>query len=64
MSIKSAPYYWVECDLCGAPLETSEYTAWQAPDQAEDEAYYSAWHIQGGNHLCYDCLPPTPDGDL
>jgi hypothetical protein len=56
VSIQSAPYYWVECDLCGAnSMDGTEYTAWQFADQAQESAWDADWSIEGGNHVCLTC---------
>lgn len=58
MSIQSAPYYWVACDVCGiSAQEGSDYTAWKDRDTCEIEPEASGWHIEGGNHVCEDCTP-------
>lgn len=58
MSLESAPYYWLTCDLCGIKsTEDQEYAAWGDVDQAESHAEESDWFIEGGNHLCWDCTP-------
>jgi len=62
VSLKSAPYYWVECDRCGVSAEDGgDFTAWQHPDTAEIAPEEAGWHIEGGNHLCVNCTPPDRD---
>lgn len=66
MTIKSEPFYWLECDDCGVKsTEDSDYVAWQSPDQAVDNAADSDWLItDDGKHYCYDCEPKhRPDED-
>jgi hypothetical protein len=60
MSIKSAPFYWVECDgdQCDARCPTEDYdiTAWGEEDQAITDAEASDWTITAaGEHYCEDC---------
>lgn len=56
--IASAPYYWVVCDVCGVSAqEGSDYSAWSDRDTCEIEPGEMDWHIEGGNHVCPDCLP-------
>lgn len=62
MAIKSAPYYWVVCDVCGVSAqEGSEYSAWGDKGGAEEMVLDSDWHVEGGNHLCEDCTPMDRD---
>lgn len=61
MTLKGATYYTVICDLCGADAsERSEYSAWIDEGQAEDLATDADWWVEGGNHICEDCVP-RPD---
>ena len=55
MAIKSAPYYWVECDGCGARHEDGEYSAWGDPGSAVDYAIGSDWTEKDGVHHCPAC---------
>lgn len=69
--IKSASYYWVVCDLCGANAqEHSEHSAWSDDDVAEDAAIDAGFTTDGTRHHCDRCPPlrrcercdkPTPD---
>lgn len=55
MSVKSAPYYWLECDEpdCGnISTEGSDYTAWSDLDGAIAEADGSDWLLLGDKHYC------------
>jgi hypothetical protein len=63
VTIKSAPYYWAVCDRCGDRHEYEEYTAWADADTPDDMAQDSGWHVEGGNHICEDCIPHGPDWD-
>jgi hypothetical protein len=55
MSLKSAPYYWVVCDNCGARCEYDEFSALENEGCAIDMALDSEWSMQGGRHHCPDC---------
>ena len=56
MSIKSAPYYWVECDGCGAKsTEGGDFSAWADAATAEEDAHGSDWTEDNGKHYCDGC---------
>lgn len=55
MTIKSAPYYWVECDGCGDRCEYGDFSAMGDPGQAVDGATESEWSVQGERHHCPSC---------
>lgn len=61
MSLKSAPYYWVECDDCGLSAEEGgDYAAWALEAVARDNAYnadFCELEVPGEalQHFCYDC---------
>lgn len=60
MSVKSEPYYWLECDEpdCGAKsTEGGDYTAWSEVFEAEEEAYNSDWGRVEGKHYCPAHIP-------
>ena len=59
MSIKSAPYYWIVCDRCGNRMPDYEFSAWDNPQAARDEAQESDWVRAGGADLCWDCSMGT-----
>jgi hypothetical protein len=62
MSTQSAPFYWLTCDVCGVKsTDGSDQVAWQEPWMAEHEAANSGWWLEGGNHVCWDCIPSEPD---
>lgn len=63
MTIKPVTMYAAECDLCGYRDDDGAYLAWVTADQASDVAAESEWDVEGGNHLCPDCIPPSPDDD-
>ena len=65
MSVKSKPYYWLECEKCGCTSATGDYTAWGSVTDALTEAIECGWHLAEetaatGNigHYCADCTPP------
>lgn len=66
MTIKSAPYYWVECEGCGVKsTEDTDYTAFSCVTGALEDAQVQAWHLaenteSTGNfgHYCDKCTPP------
>lgn len=60
MAIKSAPYYWLECDGCGEHAEYGDYTAMSDEVGAVDAAY--AWTQKDGKHHCESC--PSLEDDL
>ena len=69
MSLKSAPFYWVECDTadCAArcPAEGSEFLAWADEDQALMCSSDSDWTVtDAGEHYCWDHTPDDEDDDL
>lgn len=45
MTVKSAPYYWVECDGCGTSAAQGDFTAWRDHGDAVTEAQGSDWRI-------------------
>jgi hypothetical protein len=55
VSVKEAPYYWIECDNCGERADYDEFSAMDTPDAAIDRAINSEWTEQGGRHHCPDC---------
>lgn len=55
MSIKSKPFYWLECDEpeCGnKSTDGDEYDAWADESQAIECAYNADWLILEGEHYC------------
>ena len=56
MSIKSKPYFWLECDHNGCDAKSpdgDEYSAWEDHGQAIDCAQNSYWTITlHGEHYC------------
>jgi hypothetical protein len=53
MSVKSAPYYWVECDGCGVRCEFAAYGERSfAVDEAVDEL---DWTTDGVEFACPKC---------
>lgn len=61
MTVKSAPYYWLECDGedCNRKsTEHSDYAAWADEAQAKDDAREgSDWQVKDGKHYCDQCRP-------
>ena len=65
MTIKSAPYYWVECDGddCGAKsTEGGDFAAWGDRQSAVDEATGQDWTEWDGKFYCPACSPKCPEG--
>lgn len=65
MSLKSRPYYWVECDECeSSAQEDSDYTAWSDQGDAIDFATDDGWLMfdkplaNGKQHFCQECQRP------
>ncbi len=64
MSLKSAPYYWIECDGCGAKsTEDGEFSAWGDQGSAYDDAHNNAeWitidaGVEMAGDYCQSCAP-------
>ena len=57
MSLKSAPYYWVECDNCGTRCDYGEFAAVYEAIEAEDLARDRDWSCEHGKHHCPHCPP-------
>ena len=55
MSIKSAPFYWLECNNCGTRAEYDDFAAMSTQAEAIDMACDSEWSMQGERHHCPDC---------
>ncbi len=58
MSLRSAPYWWVECDLCRRRSDKGLGTRAHVLAVAKKRG----WHVEGGNHLCPDCTPQDRSG--
>lgn len=57
MSVKSAPYYWLICDCCGAKsTEDSEHSAWSEEADALMIAEESDWMRIDGKDYCWRCI--------
>lgn len=70
MSIQEAVLYRLLCDRCGKQYEYDEqHIVFDTPAQAEDAVAGTnydvdeEWHSEGGNHVCWDCIPHGPDWD-
>lgn len=57
MAIKSAPYYWLECDGCGTRHEPGggEYSALASAADAIDDAIADDWSTDGERYHCTSC---------
>jgi hypothetical protein len=55
MTLKSAPYFWVECDTCGIRAEYGDFSAMSDASSAIDGAVDSEWSTQGERHHCPAC---------
>lgn len=55
MSIKSAPFYWLECDNCGKRADYGEFVSLEDEDQAISVALDSEWTTDGERYHCPDC---------
>jgi hypothetical protein len=56
MSLKSAPYWWVDCDNCGERCDYGDFAAWAEVDHAIDGAIESEWTTDGsGKYHCTAC---------
>lgn len=68
MTLKQAPYYWLECDGCGdLSTEHTEFAAWQDFGYAIDSALDHDWLVYTVDdkdvHLCPDCVPTNSEGE-
>lgn len=55
MSVKSEPYYWLECDESGCGVKSTyggEYTAWSHVNEAIEDAEGCGWAVVDGKHYC------------
>jgi hypothetical protein len=58
MSLVSAPYWWYECDRCGASAQDgSDYSAWKDKGTADIEPEERGWWVDGEHALCDECDP-------
>ncbi len=56
MSLKSAPFYWLECDGCGGRSpDVDDISAWADSSAAEDNARDSDWYVEKDGHYCESC---------
>lgn len=70
MSIKSAPYYWLECDedgCCWKSTDSGERVAWSGEWADHVEVFDGDWIEVDGKHYCadhntgrYTCANETP----
>jgi hypothetical protein len=62
VTLREAIYYTAVCDLCSKDHGAdSDYSAWGDASQADMEADASEWHVERGNHICYNCVPRSLD---
>lgn len=55
MAVRSAPFYWIECDVrgCSETCPTGdEISAWDSEDTAIDMARESGWLLVGNHEYC------------
>lgn len=45
MSVKSEPYFWLECDGCGCTSADGDYSAWKDVGDAITEAQSCDWRL-------------------
>ena len=62
MPVKSAPYYWIECDNCGERCDYGDYAAWGEIDQAVAATDAYDWTNDGDRWHCVKC-PVLPEGE-
>jgi hypothetical protein len=57
MSVKSAPFYWLECDACGqSSTQDHDVAAWADEEQARMDATEGDWEVgEDLSDLCPDC---------
>ena len=55
MALKSAPYYWIECDGCGKRCDYDDYSAWDNSRTAIDYAIEADWTTDGERRHCGSC---------
>ena len=58
MTLKSAPYYWLECDGedCISRAPDDEVTAWDTAAHALGELHGGDWKASANDHhYCPDC---------
>ena len=57
MSLKSAPYWWVECNNCGTRCEYGDFAAMSESSAAIDGAVNADWSHHGEKDHCDRCPP-------
>lgn len=55
MSLKSAPYYWLECDGCGEHCDYGDFSAMANSGCAIDGALDDEWTTDGEKYHCPEC---------
>jgi hypothetical protein len=57
VTLREAPYYWLECDRCGGRAEYGEFSALADDGEAETLALEDDWTADGTRHRCPACPP-------
>ena len=55
MPVKSEPYYWLECDTCGARCDYGDFSAMADEGSAIDGAIDAEWTTDGERWHCDGC---------
>jgi hypothetical protein len=55
MTIRSAPYYWLECNGCGVRADYGDFSAMDGEGEAIDLALDGEWTKQRERHHCPSC---------
>ena len=63
MPISSAPYYFAVCDNCGERADYDEFSAYEKPGMAADEAICAEWTQDGDKWHCPACPPLDDEAD-
>lgn len=64
MTLKSKPYYWVDCDRCGQTCDYGDYSAMYDESQAVEGARDNEWLVtDDGHHYCDDCTTYDEETD-
>lgn len=61
MPISNAPYYFAVCDNCGERADYNEFSAFEEPGHAIDEAISAEWTQDGEKFHCPACPPLDVD---
>ena len=63
MSLKSAPFYWLECDHCGRRADYGDFSALDSEGDAIQAAFDSEWHESYDGFYCPDCIAWDDEGN-